>query len=379
MDRYEVVTTPEAFLALRGPWDELCARAHARFVGQTFDWAWLCWQTVAHPRGRTLACIVARSGDRLVLAWPLAISRDGWRGATARPLDSETSEYSDILVEDGPDARGRVACAFAMLRRARACDRLELANVRADTLLASVLASPPQGPKPMRAGSMSAASVNWHGIDSWDGYIEALDAKERRELGRKKRRLEEQAPLRMDAVRDAGEAAAVIDWTLDRKLAWLETTGRHNDWIATPEHRAFLKASMAALGPAGRRVIFVLRLGETIIAMLLSSVGDTQLEWFMCASDPAYSRQSPAQVLREYVLRWAYERRLDCDFRMGEQRFKALWGNAVTPTSTWIVANSLRGRAWVSGSRAKRALAARVPARARAVLKAMVHAERARS
>jgi CelD/BcsL family acetyltransferase involved in cellulose biosynthesis len=375
MDSYEVITTPEAFLGLREPWGELCARVRTPFVGQTFDWAWLCWQTVACPRGRTLACVVARCEGRLVLVWPLAISHDPWRGATARSLDSETSEYSDMLVEAGPDAAGRVACALSALRRARACDLVELANVRADTVLASVLATSLPGPRPFREGSMTAASVDWRGVESWESYIEGLDAKERRELGRKKRRLEEQAPLRMDVLQDVSEAASVIDWTLDQKLAWLESTGRHNAWIATPEHRAFLKASMATLGPAGRRVIFVLRLGETIIAMLLSSVADTRLEWFMCASDPAYARQSPAQVLREFVLRWAYERRLDCDFRMGEQRFKHLWGNAITPTSTWVIGHSVRGRTLMACQRAKRALVARLPARARAALKAIIRPE----
>jgi CelD/BcsL family acetyltransferase involved in cellulose biosynthesis len=372
-DCYELVTTPEAFLALREQWMQLCARVPGHYLGQTFDWAWLCWRTVAGPRGRGLACAVARSGGRLVLVWPLAIARDGGGGSIGRPLDSETSEYADVLVEDGPQAERRVKLALGMLRQARACDRLELANVRADSVLGRVLAALQPAVEGVRTGSLDAASVSWRGIESWDEYADGLEAKERRELGRKKRRLQEHGEVRFEVSSEPVRCAAIIDWSLGQKLAWLEQTGRRNGWIAAPEHREFLKASMASFGPSGRRVIFVLRLDGEIIAMLLCSVDDVRTEWFMCASHPGFARLSPAQILRERVLRWAWERRLDCDFRMGEQRFKAFWGNRVAHTSTYVIANSVRGRAFVVATRLRRSLAARLPPRARAALKAFAH------
>jgi len=115
---------------------------------------------------------------------------------------------------------------------------------------------------------------------------------------------------------DAARCAPVIAWSLAQKLEWLARTGRHNDWITAPDHRTFLEASFAAFGESGRRVLFVLRLDEEILATMLSSLDDVRLECFMNVSHPAYGTLSPAQVLREQVLQWAYERGLDCDLRL---------------------------------------------------------------
>ncbi|MEJ6022105.1 GNAT family N-acetyltransferase [Ramlibacter sp. PS4R-6] len=372
MDRYELVTAPESFLALRAPWDALCARSPGHFLGQTFAWARLCWDTVARPRGRGLACVAAWHDGRLVLVWPLATLRDGAGAAIARPLDSETSEYADVLVEDGPLARQRVAAAVRLIAQSCLCDRLELPNVRSAALLGQLLATQPSPVRSIAMGSLAAVSVRWQGIASWDDYAASLDSHERRELGRKKRRFEEAGPVRLDILRDPLEATAAIDWSLAQKLAWLEDTGRENEWIAPPGHREFLAASLSAFGAKGERLVFVLRLREAIVATLLCSLDGARMEWFMCASAPEHARLSPAQLLRERVLQWAWERRMDCDFRMGDQRFKAFWGNHVEQTSTWVVAVSARGRAFVMATRVRRGLAARLSPQARARLRNVV-------
>jgi CelD/BcsL family acetyltransferase involved in cellulose biosynthesis len=368
-ERFDIVDTPEAFAALRGEWERLCARVPGHYLGQTFDWAWACWRTVAAPRGRRLACVVGRSGARLVLVWPLAIDRDGWGGSIARPLDSETSEYSAVLVEDGPDAERRVRAALALLRGRRVCDRLELPNVHADTALERVLASQHSRTQAMRTGSMDAAWVSWKGIGSWEQYLDGLDSHERRELRRKTRRLQECGELSLEVVTDPAGGMAALDWSLAQKLPWLEKTGRRNAWIGEPEHRAFLAATLAAFAPSGRRIVFVLKLKEEIIATLLVSVDRVRTEWFFCAAHPGYARFSPAQVLRERALHWAFDHGLDCDLRIGEQRFKGFWCNRIAHTCTWLVANSARGRAALLALQLRKALLARLPPRVRSVLR----------
>jgi CelD/BcsL family acetyltransferase involved in cellulose biosynthesis len=61
-------------------------------------------------------------------------------------------------------------------------------------------------------------------------------------------------------------------------------------------------------------------------------------------------------VLTEHVLRWAFERGLDVDFRIGDEPYKEKWTDHRVDTATWQVATSLRGLPAVMRRRATRLL-----------------------
>jgi CelD/BcsL family acetyltransferase involved in cellulose biosynthesis len=348
VDSYEIITQPAAMFALQREWQELCARSTGHYLGQTFDWARISWETVARPRGRRLLCLVARRDGRVGLIWPL-VTRQGWTGSVARPLDSETSEYGMALVEDCADAERRVAAAWKVLRDNCGCDRLELENVRSDSVLGRVLSDPaaPRAGFPQFVTSQDAPWVSWDGIDSWDSYLRRLDGAQRRQLGRKSKRLAEVGEICFEPVTDAAERDTLLDWMLAHKRAWLQKSRLHNGWFFSREYRAFLTASMSAFAPSGRRIIFALKLNGRAIAAQLSSVDHARVEWFIGAFDPEYGKYSPGQLLHERCLRWAFERGLDYDFRIGSEPAKFFWSNRVGQATNYVFANSARGAIYV--------------------------------
>ena len=363
---YEIVSDAAAMLALRREWEDLCTRSPGHYLGQTFDWARVSWETTAEPRGRRLHCLVARYDGRVGLIWPLVTFR-GRRHSVAHPLGSETSEYSAVLIETCADAEQRVAAAWRVLRATCRCDLIELPNVRSDSVLGAMLS---------RSAGLaltfptSAPWVSWAGIADWDTYCRGLSSARRSGLNRKLKRLQEAGDLRFEAVTEPRRCEAILNWMIEHKRAWLHKTGLHNDWLLSREYRAFLSASTAAFGPAGRRVVFTLELDGCVVAAELSSVHEARVEWFMGAHDPEYGKHSPGQLLKEHCLRWAFDRRLDYDLRIGNEPEKLIWSNREGEAASYVVAISTQGAVHVLANNLRSFAAQHVKPERRAAVKA---------
>jgi CelD/BcsL family acetyltransferase involved in cellulose biosynthesis len=367
LDSYQFVTDLDALRRLQRDWDELFARSTGHYLGQTFTWALISWETVCGPRGRRLYCLVARRDGKVGLIWPFVMYRRRLY-SVAHPLGSETSEYSTVLIEECVDAEQRIKNALKVLRATCECDRLELPNVRADSVLGSILSQS----RGLALYTVDAPWVSWAGIDSWDTYFRALSGTHRSGLRRKLRRLREVGELRCEVVTDPVHCEAILDWMLGQKRAWLEKSGLHNDWILTREYRAFLSASTAVFAPSGHRIIFTLKLDGRIIAAELSSVDESRVEWFMGAHDPEYGKYSPGQLLKEECLRWAFDRRLDYDFRIGNEPEKLIWSNRVDKATTYVFANSAWGATYVLGRKARIEVVRCIPPERRASIKILL-------
>ena len=109
-DRYEIIRNHNNFLSLKDHWDDLYERSAEHDLTQSFEWCRNSWEIVAKPQGHRLHCLVARRGERPMLIWPVLTYRRGLR-RLAHPLGPETSEYSGVLVEGGPEADQKVSLA----------------------------------------------------------------------------------------------------------------------------------------------------------------------------------------------------------------------------------------------------------------------------
>lgn len=363
-DEFEFIEEPARLLQLEPEWRDLCARSTGHYLGQTFDWARLAWEKIAQPRGRGLLCLVVRRDGRLAGLWPLVTYQQGWKGTVVRPLDSETSEYAMMLVEDGDDQEQRVAGAWQALLARPDCDMVELENVRCDTVLGRVLAaSPTRGNYPHLTSVQEAPWVSWKGIESWDAYNKTREGNKRRELVRQARRLAETGELRFERYTDPAQCERMLDWMLQHKSGWVEKGGLPNncEWLWTPPMREFLVEGLGIFGPKGQRVVAALTVGGKPVAAQLLTVDGTRVEGFIAAYDLEYSRFSPGQLLQERSLQWACENGLDYDFRIGLQSSKSHWMNELAEVTNYTVANSARGAAWVAAAQARRAIASRIP------------------
>lgn len=344
-----IVTDEAALRALKPEWDGLYRKRADRHYSESFDWCWCGWTAVAKPRGRTLHCLVATDANRVVLVWPLVVDRKVlW--SVARPLGSETTEYSSVLVEDAPEADSRMDLAWQALKQTSGCDVLRLPFVRDGSRLHRLVAGRNDF---FFAEHFTTSAVDWKDSPTWQAYHRSLHKKQRLDISRRRRRLTESGNVSFAAAVDADQQPAVIEWIIDQKRRWLARTERRNDWLGTEEYRRFLVAVAERTKREGRIIVSALKLDGAVIAAAIARMDGARIETFLSAFDPSYRKFSPSHVLYEGFLEWCFERGLEVDFRIGNERFKDHWHLRKSKASTYDIATSSWGMAFILLKRAR--------------------------
>lgn len=342
----EIIDDWSRLLSLRREWDRLWRAVPNARVGQSFEWAQACWELALSPRGAKLCCVAVWEGELLKLLWPLAAARQGaWR--VARPLNSQTSEYSSILAEPLLLEKA-VALALVALTRSGLTDALMLPDVRSNEPLAGVLSN--LGFPVVR--SQSAPLVRKALFPSFDRYEAHVRGKLKSELRRQRRRLEARGRLEFSCITHGPEAERILSWTLLRKREWLLRDKIRNNWMPTAWYSALLQQTLPQVQGRVGPCLFALKLDGELIAAEYSHVDAGRVESFIGAYDPAFAWASPGQILQAECIRWALDRGLDYDFRIGDERYKARWtfGDAVELRTFALVTNRW-GRLYLALSR----------------------------
>jgi CelD/BcsL family acetyltransferase involved in cellulose biosynthesis len=340
---FRVVVDETEFTALEGAWAELYRKATERNYTESFDWCLHAWEKVAKPRDWKLFCLLGTERDRLVLVWPFVICRK-YLWSLARPLGPETTEYSNILVEDGPDADTRVELAWRALRRMRQYDVLWLPYVRDDSRLHRLLAA---NSGFSSTEQFTTSMVDWGAAGTWETYYQRLSKKQRLDTHRRRRRLMETGNVTFVPMSDIWERSNVISWILDQKRRWLLRTSRQNDWMDTAEYRDFLVAVAGKAQLADGVFISVLKLDERIIAASIQRMSGSRVEIFLPAFDPEYRNFAPNLILYEHLFKWCFDQRLEVDFRIGDESYKDYWGIRKSKATSYEHAVSNSGAAFV--------------------------------
>src|ERR1700733_12756269 len=97
--RIELITDGDSLFSLNKDWDDLYARAERPYVSQSFEWAWCAWKTLARSSDGQLRCLTVRRDGRLVLVWPMVVSRPHRFWSIAAPLGTP-GDYTDVLAEE---------------------------------------------------------------------------------------------------------------------------------------------------------------------------------------------------------------------------------------------------------------------------------------
>lgn len=338
-DRYEIVTDFARFLELEDAWNALSDRVPGSYFSQSFEWCRVGWEQVAVPRRRRLHCLTSYSGGQLVLVWPFVTYR--WKLWTfAQPLGSETTEYTSPLTLEDDSLERRVTETWQFLRQSCGADIILLPHVRADSILSRVLSQhkPAAAPDPI-----STRYVSWSEYRDWDGYVASLKRSHRGDLRRTRRRISEVGTLSFEPTVDKSQCAPIIDWVIGHKTQWLLRKDRRNAWLTTDEYRNFLVTIVESIEAAGRLAISVLRLDEKVIGANVSRVDRTRVECLNTVYDRALAKYGVGQLLMEECIRWAFERHLVYDLRIGEEPYKEDWANGTCAAITFEFANTNQG------------------------------------
>jgi CelD/BcsL family acetyltransferase involved in cellulose biosynthesis len=334
---FRVLDAIDELTSLAAEWAALVTRCPGYHLSQTFQWADAAWRIVAQPAGRSLRCLTLRSDARLVAVWPLVVRREG-RLDIVQPLGFEGSEYSAPLVEPGAGTPARLE----RLLQAASClgDTLLLAHVRSDSALAAVL-----GTRRQLAAAYDAQPASYIARDDyadWNALAGTFSSKFRYALRRSAKRLAENGRVEIGPSAPA-DRSALIDWALEQKKAWLTRANMRNDWIWRKDYRDFLVEMTNRDDETGRTLLFAITVDGAPVAANLVTVDRQRAEGYLTVFDTRWSAASPGNVLTEHVLRWAFERGLDLDFRIGDEAYKDRWTTRSVEVVTWCIAASLRG------------------------------------
>jgi CelD/BcsL family acetyltransferase involved in cellulose biosynthesis len=333
-DSFEIVRRSEAFKALQYDWEDLCGRSSRYRFSQSFVWCWTTWEVVHEPRKRHLHCIIARNGGRPVLIWPLVIYRSSFPSLAA-PLVC-FGEYPDPLVEEGPEAGLRIKAAWRTLRETCGCDLIRLRHVREGSELHRLMI----GERAKIVSKVTNLQVDWNRHDNWESYYRTLRKGDRREIERRRRRLDELGNVTFEVI-EGSQCEQVIDWALANKVEQLVRTNRRGgNWLRTKAYRNLLVWAASRSGPCGRVVTLTLKLDGRLIATQWCRVDEARVEHLNTVYDPAYSKFGPGTILRGECLKWAFEHHLEVDMKGGDYHHKRRWANRESRSITYDVAIS---------------------------------------
>jgi CelD/BcsL family acetyltransferase involved in cellulose biosynthesis len=346
--RFEVVTDIGRLFSLKPHWDKLCHRSNDYNFSQSFQWCSASWNIMVLPRQRQLYCLVGWLDNSIVLLWPFVNVRRGlW--SMLRPLASDTTVYSDVLVENGPQSDLWVALAWQKLRTTSNSDIISLPFVKTNSRLHRLLSQE----RPMSAWVHSTSSVNWGGNREWESYYRSLKRDFRYSLRSRRHRLTERGKLSFEAVTNHEQFPPILDWLFTHKTEWINRTRQRSPWQDGELYKEFLIRIAAERSEIGTIILFVLKFDDQIIAAVLARISKFTVESFIAAFDRAYTKYGPGQLLYEDILKWALERRLEFDFRMGDEVYKRDWTNLESKVITYRFINSTWGAVFSLASRCR--------------------------
>ena len=304
----------EVFVALAAEWTALEARAAEDNIFLTHPWQHAWWSDLGG--GRTLELLAFRDGGRLVGIAPMY--EDEVEGDTVLRFCGglEVTDYMGLLVERGYEQA--VGDAFLVACGELPAVRLDFHFLRSDGLTLRVLTQAAEnlGWRMRREEEEVSPRIRLAG--DWESYVASLDKKDRHELRRKRRRLD-----------DAGRWE-VVDTTAATLAADLEgffdlharSTRAKADFL-TAEMAHFFRHIAVHLQELGWLSLRTLRFDGRAVASVMGFVYGGCLLLYNSGYDPDLNRLSPGFVLMSEEVRLALEEGLEeVDFLRGNERYK---------------------------------------------------------
>ncbi len=237
-----LIRDPAAFLALRGEWDALFARAAARhqvFQSHVFLRHWL---EQYRDDALRLEIVIGRCDGRLAMAWPLVRQRR-FGIDTLRFMGIPVAQFGDVLAEPGPLRPALLRAGWEALLGSGA-DLFEARKLRADSALAgSGLLAAATACEQQDAPFADLARR----VDPPGGPSAAYPPRERSNHRRRLRRLAEHGTIRFATLPPGPDASRLAGGAVAMKRAALQ---RHAVLAPTIDDRRFEAFFRAFAGDA---------------------------------------------------------------------------------------------------------------------------------
>lgn len=312
---------------LEAEWNALLERSAGHVPFLRYEYQRLWWQTRGGgewPDAR-LALVLAHENGRLVAAAPLFYTAD-YQGQPRLMLvgSIEVSDYLDLLCP--PQDLDRFCAALLdFLEQAGLPDwqSLDLFNIleTSPTLAALERAAAGRGRALATERAYHCPYIPLPG--DWETYLAGIDKKQRHEIRRKMRRLEEAAvPSRWYIVEDP----AALDGEIDAFIGLMEQDADKLRFLTAPM-RAFMRGVIRCAFERGCLFLAFLEIDGHKAAGYLSFDYLNRIWVYNSGIDRAWIEYSPGWVLLGYLLQWSNTHAREAfDFLRGDEEYKYRFG-----------------------------------------------------
>ena len=302
----------EDFKSIADEWECILPHTGANTIFITPWWQQLWWRRYGDADTR-LEILSVRDGDSLLGIAPLMV-----KGDTLSFLgDTDLFDYHDLLVREGCED----AFYAAIWQSIEAMDwrTMELKSLRdsSETLR--------RFPALAEANDWSAnisdedVSPYTHLQPSWDEYVSGLRKKDRHELRRKLRRLNNGNEATQYAFQDAGEIADAMP----EFFRLMRASRPDKDDFLTPDREQFFRELAKELSARQQFKLFFLELNDVRVAACICFDYNGDYLLYNSGYDPEYSSLSVGLLNKALCIQDAIESgKKTFDFLRGSERYK---------------------------------------------------------
>ena len=305
-----LVTAREDFKKLWPEWEELLAQCTSRRVFQTPTWHHLWWKEMGN--GAELQLTSFREDGVLVGLAPLMAHN----GSLSFLGDTDLWDYHDFVIAPGKESEF-FSTLFATIKD-QPWSEFTLASIPEDS---SCLEYLPDLSKDSGYSFEKAAEDVAPGVAlpaTWDEYLASLSKKDRHELRRKLRRLENQTNFKWYAA-----DANTLDESLGDFFTLMRKSRQDKAEFLTEEREEFFRRMMAKMVEKGALRLFFMEInGERVASAICFDYGTTRF-LYNSGYDPSYYQLSVGLLLNALCLREAIEEGMGYfDFLRGDEPYK---------------------------------------------------------
>jgi CelD/BcsL family acetyltransferase involved in cellulose biosynthesis len=278
------------------------------------------WQSFGS--GAELYIRSVRQEDQIIGIAPLQI-----RNSTASIIGSvDVCDYQDFIVVPGQE-REFFETILDDLRQ-KNIQNLHLETVRPDSAVVTHL---------MPLAQERHCAIDYRQVDvsadlelprSWDEYLSSLDSKQRHELRRKMRNLQEAGETAYRTIEEPG----AIPEAIENFLKLFPESRGDKALFMTPPMQAFFQDLVKSLAEIGVIRFGVLEIGPRIVSMVMYFDYNGNVYLYNSAYDPAYKSLSVGIISKARCIQDSIERgKKRFDFLKGAEQYKYYLGGKAIP------------------------------------------------
>jgi CelD/BcsL family acetyltransferase involved in cellulose biosynthesis len=310
--------TWESFDSIYSEWKKLQANSPASSAFSSPEWSKIWWQQF-NSESRLHLGAVRYQGKAVGIA-PLLV-----RDNTAYFIGSgDVCDYLDFVVEPGNEEEFFGALLDNL--KAKGILRLELSPLRPDsTVLTSLVKIAPRQAWQISC-SQEDVSVELVLSATWEAYLQSLSGKQRHELKRKLRRLDEEGELSYRHSTDANRD------DIDIFLRLFRDSRQDKAAFLTPQMESFFRAAANAMAEQGWLRLDILELDrKTVAATMCFDYKDT-VYLYNSGYEPDYGWLSVGVISKALCIKDSIDRnKKRFDFLKGGEAYKYHLGGQELP------------------------------------------------